>query len=322
MGPQRDDPLTGRRTLLAESRAGRPNDLDPASGAGPTGEGCPFCAGAEHRTPDPFDQLLAGDGAWLARAIPNKYPAVGQPEQGLAPGLHEVLIESPRHIDRVGQMTPRELRAALTLAGRRLQAAADDDRFAYRLVFKNQGRSAGASLGHVHSQLIALEELPGLVVEEVGRAERFFRDHGHCATCDLIERERAAGVRVVAQTERLIALCPAAGRQPCETWVMPRGHAPRFEQWVAEADALLELSDMLGRLVPLIEAAIAPHGLNWLVQTQPGGVSDAAYHWRLEIVPRVGSLAGAELATGLGLNVLAPEIATQRLRAALQEQAQ
>lgn len=312
MEPQRDDPLTGRRVLLAESRAGRPNDLESASG-----EGCPFCAGAEHRTPHALEDLRDAEGAWLTRAIPNKYPAVGDPSMDLAPGLHEVLIESPRHIDRVGQMTMLELYAALTLAGRRLQAAAEDTRYPYRLVFKNQGRSAGASLGHVHSQLIALAELPALVAEEVARAERLLLDQGRCATCNLIDDELAEGDRLVAQSRRLIAFCPAAGRQPLETWIVPRQHAPRFEEWLLDPACLEELTSLLARLMPAIEEAIAPKGLNWMIQTQPDSASALAYHWRLEILPRVGSLAGVELATGLSLNTHSPEHGAECLRQAL-----
>jgi UDPglucose--hexose-1-phosphate uridylyltransferase len=57
--------------------------------------------------------------------------------------------------------------------------------------------------------------------------------------------------------------------------------------------------------------------LNWYIHSQPGAAGDAAvtYHWHLEIHPRVGVVAGFEMASGIYVNTVAPETAAEALRA-------
>ena len=47
-----------------------------------------------------------------------------------------------------------------------------DTRFEYALLFRNHGRTAGASLSHPHSQLIALPVVPKRAREELEAAEK------------------------------------------------------------------------------------------------------------------------------------------------------
>ena len=82
----RIDQLTGLRTILAPGRAERPEafagaarDLTPAGR-----EGCPFCEGAEERTPPETWAVRPGGGdpdgpGWVARSMPNLYPVLGDP---------------------------------------------------------------------------------------------------------------------------------------------------------------------------------------------------------------------------------------------------
>jgi UDPglucose--hexose-1-phosphate uridylyltransferase len=48
------------------------------------------------------------------------------------------------------------------------------------------------------------------------------------------------------------------------------------------------------------------------VRTAPRGAEH--YCWRIDVLPRLGHLAGLELGTGVYLNVLAPEQAAAELR--------
>ena len=81
----RIDQLTGLRTILAPGRASRPEafakaarDLTPAGL-----DGCPFCEGAEEKTPpESWAFRPAGGDAdgpgWVARSMPNLYPVLGE----------------------------------------------------------------------------------------------------------------------------------------------------------------------------------------------------------------------------------------------------
>jgi UDPglucose--hexose-1-phosphate uridylyltransferase len=310
----RTDWLTGRSVLLAEKRALRPNEF-AATDAGelPHGTGpCPFCPGQEANTPPAVLTRTVDDGRWRLRVIPNKFPAVALDEP-LAIGAHEVIVESARHVERMSALTVAELAEVLDAYRERLEHWRATGPLRYGLVFKNLGAAAGASLAHVHSQLIALPLVPTPVAAEHARAEQALAEHGECAYCRLIEAERANRDRVVLDRDGFIAFCPYASLQPCEVWVMPTVHEPWFEQR-AEQPGVDRLAEVLHRLLTRIEAVLPRPSYNLLVRTSPwqddGG---RAGHWRIEILPRVNPLAGVELATQIFINPISPSVAAQQL---------
>src|SRR4030042_1782846 len=66
----------------------------------------------------------------------------------------------------------------------RIVGLSEDPRFKYVLIFKNQGRAAGASLEHSHSQLIGLPIVPELVMEELTGSKFYYGWKGRCGFCD------------------------------------------------------------------------------------------------------------------------------------------
>lgn len=322
MNELRRDELTGRSVLVAENRAQRPFDIGhrhAGLGAVVTGQydpNCPFCAGNEQITPHAMD-ALPSESEWQVRVVPNKYPAVA-PDAPHA-GEHEVLVESPRHVARLGELSVDEITGVLTMYGRRLRYWRQQGRYPYQLLFKNCGGAGGASLQHVHSQLVALAAVPPLIVRERNAAERHFLEHGRCITCDAIQREVAEQKRIVWQTNDLVALCPQVSRQAMETWIMPRNHSATFDEWLESPTALAELAEGLLRTLREIEHRTAETGYNLMLFTLGDAAANrAAHHWRIEIVPRLASFAGFELATGLYLNAISPERAAAELRASLE----
>jgi UDPglucose--hexose-1-phosphate uridylyltransferase len=338
----RTDWLTGRVVLVAEDRARRPNEFGGNAAAVGTGA-CPFCAGNEYLTPPAVYERLDAAGRWQVRAVPNKFPAVTIAEGSRtaladsshgwgdssaarpACGAHEVIIESARHVDRMSLLSLDELRGVLAAYAARLRHWRDDGRFCYGLVFKNEGPRAGASLAHVHSQLIALPDLPPLVAREIERVQQDFDRHQICPTCRLVEQERKANVRVVLERDGFIAFCPFASLQPMETWLLPIAHEPAFEE-VAD-DSFGRLAGVLHALLESLEATLPMTNFNLLLRTAPWHTDGSAaragrslartvngQHWRLELLPRVTSLAGLELAAGVHINPLPPEAAASRLR--------
>src|SRR5213076_3322865 len=104
-----------------------------------------------------------------------------------------------------------------------------DRRLRYILIFKNHGASAGATLEHTHSQLIALPIVPDFVREELEGAKRHFEAKERCVFCDIVREEAADGRRVIQESADVIALSPYAPRFPFETWLLARSHGARFE---------------------------------------------------------------------------------------------
>jgi UDPglucose--hexose-1-phosphate uridylyltransferase len=209
-----------------------------------------------------------------------------------------------------------ELTFVLETYAQRLRPWQEDGRFQYGLVFKNQGPRAGASLAHVHSQLMALPSVPPAVEREWQRAQLEFEKHGVCAYCRLNETERAAGARIVLDRDGFVAFCPSASLQPLEVWLQPAEHAPWFERPPA-GDSWRRLAGVLHVILGKLESLVPDAAYNLLLRTAPWQPGVERWcHWRMEILPRFNALAGLELAAGVHINPLAPEHAAARLRSA------
>lgn len=333
MSDIRRDPLTGRWVIIAPDRAKRPHDgrlRDDPKQAAPSAP-CPFDEGNEGKTPPELLSCRPGGGApdtpgWRVRVVPNRFPALeregaahrtatGPYERIEGIGVHEVVIESPEHITRAVDLPPEQLALALETGRERMAELATDDRIEYALLFKNSGRAGGASLEHVHSQIIATPFVPKTIAEELHRAEAYHHDVGHCLLCDLVAEEQRAGERIVAANDAFLAFCPFAPRFPYETWIVPTDHRPRFERSArGEIDALAAiLHDLLVRL----DAALDDPPYNAWIHTTPRALGDAAfYHWHLELTPQLGPTAGFERGSDCFINTVAPEKAAKHLRSA------
>jgi UDPglucose--hexose-1-phosphate uridylyltransferase len=250
---------------------------------------CPFCEGREDQTP-PEVLALGRPGhapdtpGWTVRVVPNKYPAFEH---------HEVVIHSARHVRSIADLSDEEL-GDIAAAWHARREAARAAGFPYMQLVLNEGRDAGASLPHSHSQLVWLTDTPPLVAHEAARLE------SECPLCGLVEQERS-GTRLVGQVGDLVAFAPRASRSPYELWVAGSHDADGFDPRFLLA-ALRLLRSAVRRLHD-IEGAVP---LNvWL--------HDAG-HPHFELVPRFSIHAGFELGAGIYLNSLAPEDAAARLR--------
>jgi UDPglucose--hexose-1-phosphate uridylyltransferase len=209
-----------------------------------------------------------GRGGWLVRVVPNLYPALDH---------QEVVVHSPRHVRTFAELHDEEV-AAVAEAWRARGEAARAAGFGYQHALVNEGRAAGSSLPHSHSQLAWLHEAPPERTREKSAAlpELLGRD-------DLAVAE-AAGTRAVVH---------ACGRVPYELLI---GGDGELEVTVA----LLLLRECIRRL----RAAEGPVPWNaWLHEDH------------LEVVPRLSVLAGLELGAGIYVNTVAPEDAAETLRA-------
>ncbi len=324
----RQDLVTGRWVIISEQRAERPYEFVERSQRR-TATRCPFCAGNESETPPELDvsrseELAVYDSPWVARVVPNRYPALSEQAPGVEksseferclPGLgaHEVVIESPRHLRSVTQLTMAEAVAVWELYGRRFDHWAQAQPDWYPFLFKNVGAAAGASLEHLHSQLIVLPRVPSEVELELVGSRRFYEQHAECVYCDMLRRELAQGDRVVAETEHLVAFCPFAARQPYEIWILPRQHSTRFS--CLSADQNYELADLVHRILKQLEALFEHLSYNYWIHTGPSDpLVTEHYHWHIEILPRLVKFAGFEWGAGYTVNSVAPEKAAANLR--------
>ena len=329
----RRDPVTGRWVIISTERRKRPNDFRFERPTVVGRELCPFCPGHEELTPPEVLAYRQNGGApnspgWDVRVVPNKFPALqveGELDRGgdgmfdrmNGIGAHEVIIETPDHDKTFASMSELEIERVLSAFRERVQDLKQDHRLRYILVFKNQGARAGATLEHAHSQLIALPVVPDFVREEIEGARRHFAAKERCVFCDIVHQEMTAGVRVIQETADIIALAPYAPRFSFETWLLPRRHGSRFEE--APQHEYESLARVLKSVLVRIDRALESPAYNLIIHSASfndanhGGAD--AYHWHVEILPKLARTAGFEWGTGFYINPTSPEEATRVLRA-------
>ena len=215
--------------------------------------------------------------------VPNLYPALER---------QEVVVHVPRHARSLAELDESEVEAVAAAFHARRKAAYAAG-FSYVQTVINEGRVAGSSLPHSHSQLFWLRQPPPAVLEELPRLQ-----DGKCGVCEVLRQERLE----IALRGDVVAFAAPAGRAPYELVIAPQKHSaePTEEELV---DAALLLRDAIRRL-RTAEGAVPLNA--WL---HTGG------HWHLELLPRLTVFAGLELGAEIYVNSLPPEEAAERLRA-------
>ena len=332
----RKDPVLGRWVIIATERSKRPSDFDVVKQE-PEGDSCVFCAGREGETP-PEVYAIRENGSrpnspgWRVRVIPNKYPAlnvegeldregVGLCDMANGIGVHEVIVETPEHHLDMADLPGERVGEVMRTYRQRILELKEDERLKYVLVFKNQGRSAGASLHHAHSQLIATPITPKRVKEKLDGAKRYYEYKHRCVFCDYIKQETELfGERLVEKTEHFVALSPFAARFPFETWILPRRHMLDFT--LVTEEEIKDLGATMKRTLMKLRKALNDPPFNYVLHQAPyrrprGGywtTIEEDYHWHIELIPRLTRVAGFEWGSGFYINPTPPEVAAETLR--------
>jgi UDPglucose--hexose-1-phosphate uridylyltransferase len=199
--------------------------------------------------------------------VPNLYPALER---------QEVVVHGPEHRRSVSELEG----ATLDLVAEAWQRRARDEGGVV-FAFVNEGRAAGASLPHSHSQLAWLPDRPPAVTAEKGLPE----------------------IDPVLARDGLVAGCPLASRVPYELQVAPESQEPDGLRSELLGPALRLVGELVGR-VHRVLGERAPLNV-WLHE---GG------HWHFELLPRTTTLAGLELGAGVWIDQVPPEQAAAELR--------
>ncbi|MDR0823086.1 MAG: hypothetical protein LBN20_04835 [Endomicrobium sp.] len=292
---------------------------------------CPFCPGNESMTKP---EILAfsnnphrypNTGDWKLRVVPNNKPilqvesAIKRQAYGIydkmeGAGAHEIIIESPQH-DLQFKNAPLEYyENAYKAAISRVRDLRNDIRFEHIFYMKKYGSHGNYPIGsHPHSQIIALPIVPKQVNEELDGALRYFNYKERCVFCDIILQEIDDGIRIIAENESFIALCPYASRYPFEVRIMPKTHKSDFDLISdAEMSALANITKTVQTKYSLV-LDDCPGTI--LVHTAPLKKRNLSYyHWYLEIIPEIAVLGNIDKGTGLFVNPIFPEDAAKHLK--------
>ena len=318
--------VSGDWVVIATGRAKRPQEFlkkrePPFQQPKHT---CPF----ERRSSDAMllyclDSARKKDNWWI-QVIPNKFPAFGKGicsvfnhsgpyEWTEGVGFHEVVVTRD-HERPLARMNDQEAELIIRAYQDRYRAIKDDPCVEYVVIFHNQGRLAGASVVHPHSQIIAIPVIPPDVARSLKGSARYFEEHGTCVHCVIMEYELKEKARIVYENERFVALAPYASKTAFEMRIFPKTHSAHFEE-ITDDDRMLFANCLRISLAKLSKGLKDPD-FNFFLHTAPTGDSHQFnhYHWHVEILPKTAIWAGFEIGTGIEISTITPEKAAQFLR--------
>lgn len=240
------DPSTGEWVISAPKRAKRP---DQATGVEPP---CPFEPGFEK----PIFSLNQ------VKVIPNKYP--------FAP-IHEIIIHSDDHHKNFDELPIGLSEDVFKVYQNRFNEHKDKGQV---YIFHNQGKRAGESLPHPHTQLTVIPSDVELKIPRLHMLNESKKDLKHH-----------------------YIFCPGASQWPDEVWVVPHRDGKYFGEM--NEDEIKEISFIVSRLLQIFSLRHG-HDFPFNFYIYPGK------NWYLRFIPRLKTLGGFEVGTGVFVNTQSP----------------
>lgn len=234
----RENQLTHEWVVLAPYRAKRP---DVGKGVEPE---CPFCVGAEAKTPKEVFRIGGGKPnkpGWQIRVVPNKFP--------FAP-IHEVIVHNPKH---ESNFFSYPLGVASRIVRVYKMRYNEHKHKGQVFIFHNHGVGAAESLPHDHTQLTVIPKEVILDVPRMGTPENIFYKSKH-----------------------LSLFCPNTSQWPYETWFAPNVRGKQFGDIKEEEvkDLAKNLSRTLNKLRKVLKTEFSfnfyiYHGGDWYLRLIP-----------------------------------------------------
>ncbi|MDI6789014.1 MAG: galactose-1-phosphate uridylyltransferase [Planctomycetota bacterium] len=314
--------------IIATERAKRPEDfvkknqdkkIQPEYS-----DSCPFCPGKEAQTPPETFRIGDPGRDRQVRVVYNKFAAlshIGEKTRKIhgtyrsmnGVGIHEVIIEHPKHNVLLALMNDYEIESVIKTYRERYLSIQKDKRIESITIFKNHGAGAGTSLEHPHSQIIATPIVPPQVRSRIGQAINYFDDTGKCIFCHTLQEELSDRERIVVETEQFVAFVPYAALSPFHIWIFPRRHMASFVE-ITQPE-ISDLSKNLRKTLRKIYYGLDDPAFNYTIRSIPVGEKENDYfHWYISLIPRVSQTAGFELGSGMFINIALPEASAKFLR--------
>ncbi|KAK9058674.1 hypothetical protein SSX86_023516 [Deinandra increscens subsp. villosa] len=333
----RKDAVNNRLVILSPARSRRPSDFksktqaksdsNPSSNAQPQ---CPFCAGNEHQcAPEIFRTPEDSTSDWNVRVIENLYPALSRDPEVKSEGeeyvhansasgevslggfgFHDVIIESPVHSVHLPDLSPSGVAVVLLAYKKRIEQLCAIDSISYVQVFKNHGASAGASMSHSHSQILALPVIPSTASTRLNSMKEYHDQTGKCVLCNIRTNKL-----LIDESTHFISISPFASTFAFETWIVPRYHSSHYHE--LDEDKAADLGGLLKLTLQKLSIQLNDPPYNFMIHTSPLQVTSSQLpytHWYIQIVPQLSTIGGFEMGTGCYINPVFPEDAAKILR--------
>jgi len=327
----RFDPMGRDWVVIATGRTMRPETFkkEKRKERIPPEKTCPFC----HIETQKPAVLIFSHGKridslkipkdWTTIVIPNKYPAF-QPAEKLnkrrvglykvmdAVGYHEVVITKD-HRKSLAQLSIPQVKEVIDVYQQRYLELMKKQIIKYISIFHNQGREAGASIFHSHSQIIASAVIDPDLEKALFAAKWYFNSYKKCIYCLSNKLEKRSKERLVFENKKFLAICPFASKAAFEVIISPKKHSAYFEKITEEEKKYL--AETLQVVLKKLYLGLNNPSYNFYLHTAPcDGKKYDYYHWHWTILPKTSILAGFELGAKMEISTIESEKAAQYLR--------
>ncbi len=320
----RYDLLRDEWVIIAKARGKRPHDFVPEVQEDVYDEQQDVFADPDASGQEPDTLIYRDDhGEWTTRVFPNKYPAVVADHEILdvsdgpfpaftATGVHEVLVT------RDGRRTfalldVMELAEVIDAYHERYLDLMHHKNIRSITIFHNHGPSAGGSLMHPHSQILALPIVPSLINHELIATERYFRRNARNLFDTMRTYEQEKGVRIVYENDDFVVYCPFASSRAFGMRIVPKVTQPYFERITTSQK--ITLADALKNALYTLYDGLHDPDFNFYMHSAPcTGRVYPEYSYFFDVFPRTHVYAGFEFATDTEIVPFAPEDAAAFLR--------
>ncbi|MBI3591999.1 MAG: galactose-1-phosphate uridylyltransferase [Nitrospirae bacterium] len=284
---------------------------------------CHFCAGNEDIIPDELYRIQDEKG-WKVRVVRNKFSRLseegpqtrwGDKLQRAANGvgIHEIIIETPFHNLTTANLPVEQLKAVIETYKNRLVQIHNDPRVEYVVIFKNSGTTSGTSFEHSLTQMVGIPVMPLQMRDRIEAYMRFFDDTGECLMCKMLNEELQNGTRIIRNTEHFVSFIPYAALLPFHIWIFPKRHSGSISDLSNEE--MWDLASNLKATMSRLYYGLENPDFNYAIRSgKPDNANSKFIHWYLSIVPRIGYTSGFEMASGMFINPIQPELSAKFLR--------
>ncbi|MEY4981274.1 MAG: hypothetical protein RL174_612 [Actinomycetota bacterium] len=314
------DSLTGDWISIAAARNGRAF-LPPA-------HQCPLCPTSEDNPselPDQFDVAVFENkspafGPDLLDIDDPNYSRVANFELGStrkSVGRCEVVVFGSEHLGALGSMPVERVRTVIEAWAQRTEALQSLPGVRQVFPFENRGQEIGVTLHHPHGQIYSYPYVTPRTTKLLDAISKFGPDLFQ----KTLEFEQASS-RVLIAGKNFTAYVPFAARWPIEIHLLPHRHVQHFGQLTGEErDELADIYRRLLRSIDNLYETPAPYIAAWHQAPLVEGGENVRLQLHITSPRRAADklkyLAGSESAMGAFIGDVAPEVAADFIRKAL-----
>jgi UDPglucose--hexose-1-phosphate uridylyltransferase len=283
--------------------------------------GCPFCdIGTQEEPVLAYSNGVKIDTKdlkdWTTIVISNKYPVFvpfqkrgEQKESSIyskikSSGFHELVITRD-HEKSLAFLSINKIKEVFTCYQQRIVEFKNYDFVKNVVIFHNNGKEAGSSQPHPHSQILTIPLIDKEFRITLDNHKKYFKKNNECLRCKVNKEEEKFKKRIVFENKYFIAYIPFAPKFMYQTIITPKKHSSRFEEITEkEKESLAEIFKTI--LLKLYKGLNNPP-YNFYLHTAPLDKEYPYFHWYISLFPRRYPLAGFELGAQMEVLSINPE---------------